>query len=167
MQVYPTGMSFPPLITIMKIVTPTNGGPTQYYLSRPLPNVKMNGQQVNVTIKAPQPITFATQTTDMHISFADKSKDEQQYAAEFAATAYELMSVYSTATIRDAHLPPSMGVVSNILGGNVGFLPSAKPIDYVNISADARDLGKSALRGVPDFLLPKYANPDDWYPDPA
>ena len=90
----------------------------------PLPNVTQPGP-VTLTFRAPQPIAFATQTTDLHINF-DKP-DEKTFAAAFAATAYELMSVYSTATIRDAYLPPAMGVVANVLGGNVGFLPSAAP----------------------------------------
>jgi hypothetical protein len=162
MQVRPT-TGIPPLITIIKIVTPVSG-PTQYYLSRPVPGVT-GPTTMQLQFLAPQPIAYAAQTNNIRINF-DKQPAEKPFAAAFAATAYELMSVYSTATIRDAQLPPAMGVVENVIGGNVGFLPSAKPIDYVNITADVRDLGKSALRGVPNFADPAYPE-SKWYPDPA
>ncbi len=161
MQVIPPrGNTLPPLITIMRIAKVD--GVTKYYLSMPIPNVTQP-KQVDLTFKAPQPIAFATQTTDLFRNIAFGNDDVRKFAAAFAATTYELMSVYSTATIRDAFLPPAIGVVSNVIGGNVGFLPTADPIDYVNISADARDLGKSALRGVPNFMT----DTTGWYPDPS
>ena len=55
-------------------------------------------------------------------------------------------------------------IVHESIGGNVWHLPTAAPTDYVNISGDARDLVKSALRGVPNY----YTAPEkDWYPRPS
>jgi hypothetical protein len=160
MQVVPQSSGIPPLITIMKIVT-QNDGTKKYYLSAPVPGVT-DETTMPFRFQAPQPIILNNQATNFGINF-DKEPEKKPFAAAFAATVYELMSVFSTATIRDAYLPGSMGIVENVLGGNVGFLPTASPTNYVNISADARDLIKSALRGVPDFATDKTG----WYPDPA
>jgi hypothetical protein len=64
-----------------------------------------------------------------------------------------------------------MELIGNSIGGNVGFLPTANYSDgkggivaLKNISADVRDILKSALRGVPDFTqVPE----TQWYPNPA
>ena len=75
-----------------------------------------------------------------------------------------MLSVFSTAPRKVPALPGSMELVGNSIGGNVGFLPTAEPINYKNISANVRDLVKSALRGVPDFA----AYPESqWYPPPS
>jgi hypothetical protein len=146
------------LTTIMKMTT-INGVQT-VYLSAPVPGVTAPTQET-FTFSAPQPISFADQTKDIPLAFAPA---EQQYAREFAATVYEVLSVFSTAPRQVPALSGSLEVVGNSIGGNVGFLPTAVPVNYVNISADARDLVKSALRGVPNFAT--YPE-TDWYPDPS
>lgn len=158
MQVTGGGISF--LTTILKIVTVN--GVQQYFLSRPVPGVT-SPTAISFTFKPPQGIAFTSETTNIPLEF--KTTDAQAYAKDFAATVYEAMSVFSTADTRDAHLPSSMAIVENVIGGNVGFLPTAdaKPV-YVNISADARDLVKSALRGVPDFNTSPESK---WYPPPS
>jgi len=145
--------------TILKIAT-VNGVQT-IYLSAPVPGVT-SPTQATFTFSAPQPIAFANQTTNIPIKFTTPA--DQQYAEAFAATVYEVLSVFSTAPRQVPALPGSMEVVGNSIGGNVGFLPTAKPINYVNISADVRDLVKSALRGVPNFAT----SPESlWYPPPS
>ena len=148
-----------PLITIIKKVV--EKGVTSYYLSQPLPST---GPQL-LTFSRPRPISYAAQTQPIRIDFEKDSKDTQEFAKKFAATVYEALSVYSTAfnngTIR---IPMPSWIVSQTIGGNVGYLPTAAPTNYVSISADARDLAKSALRGVPNFN--DYAE-KDWYPPPS
>lgn len=148
-----------PLITIMKKVV--KNGVTYYYLSQPLPSA---GSQT-LTFSKPRPISYVAQTQPIHINFEKDSAEMQRFARKFAATTYESLSVYSTAfnngTIR---IPMPAWIVSQTIGGNVGYLPTANPINYVNISADARDLAKSALRGVPNFN--NYPE-KDWYPAPS
>ena len=78
--------------------------------------------------------------------------NDAAFAKSFAATVYELLSNYSTVPVNHSQLPnPSMDVVYEAIGGNVGFLP-ANVNDLTAITADVRDLGKSALRGVPNFI---------------
>jgi hypothetical protein len=147
------------LTTIVKIAT-LDSGVQEYYLSAPVPGVTAP-TQANFTFQAPQPIAFANQTANIPLSFAPQ---HQAYSRDFAATVYEVLSVFSTANRQVPALPGSMEVVGNSIGGNVGFLPTAAPVNYVNISADVRDLVKSALRGVPNFnTYPE----TDWYPDPS
>jgi hypothetical protein len=153
-----TGGGITGLTTILKIATA--GNQQTIYLSAPVPGVTAPTQET-FAFSAPQPIAFADQTTNIPLKFAP---DQQPYAREFAATVYEVLSVFSTAPRQVPALPASMEVVGNSIGGNVGFLPTASPINYVNISADVRDLVKSALRGVPNFA----AYPEtEWYPDPS
>ena len=66
----------------------------------------------------------------------------------------------------------SMDVVYEAIGGNVGFLPP-NVHDLTAITADVRDLGKSALRGVPNFITYTQQGSDSqwqpgaWYPPPS
>jgi hypothetical protein len=153
-----TGGGITALTTIMKMTTVD--GVQTVYLSAPVPGVTAPTKET-FTFSAPQPIAFADQTKDIPLAFAPA---KQLYAKAFAATVYEVLSVFSTAPRHVPALPGSMEVVGNSIGGNVGFLPTALPVNYVNISADVRDLVKSALRGVPNFA----AYPEtEWYPDPS
>jgi hypothetical protein len=154
-----TGGGITRLTTILKITTVQ--GVQQVYLSAPVPN----HAPATFTFSKPQPIAFAGQATIIPMKFTTVA--EQQFAAAFAGTVYEILSVFSTAPRQVPALPGSMEVVGNSIGGNVGFLPTATPIDYVNISADVRDQIKSVLRGVPDFTKPPYDNPATWYPAPS
>jgi hypothetical protein len=154
-----TGGGITRLTTIVKITM--EKGVQKVYLSAPVPN----HSKATFTFSKPQPIAFDDEATVIPLEFATLA--DKKFAAEFAATVYEILSVFSTAPRQVPLLPGSMEVVGNSIGGNVGFLPTAKPINYVNISADVRDLIKSALRGVPDFTKAPYDNPDTWYPDPS
>jgi hypothetical protein len=154
-----TGGGINALTTIVRIAT-LDSGVQEYYLSAPVPGVTAP-TQASFTFSAPQPIAYADQTTNIPLAFAPQ---RPPYSVAFAATVYEVLSVFSTASRQVPELPGSMEVVGNSIGGNVGFLPTAAPVNYVNISADVRDLVKSALRGVPNFnTYPE----TDWYPDPS
>ncbi|WP_165251234.1 hypothetical protein [Paludisphaera soli] len=153
-----TGAGITALTTIVKIETVNNV--QTIYLSAPIPGVSAP-TQAELTFTAPQPIAFADQATIIPLRFPPA---RQAYAKQFAATVYEVLSVFSTAPRKVPALPGSMEVVGNSIGGNVGFLPTALPTNYVNISADVRDLVKSALRGVPDFV--QYGE-SLWYPPPS
>lgn len=155
-----TGGGITGLTTILAIKNVN--GVQKVYLSAPVPGVTAPGR-ADFTFSAPQPIAYADQTTDLSLRFPPA---QQKYATAFAATVYETLSVFSTAPRKVPALPASLELVGNSIGGNVGFLPTAKPINYVNISADVRDLVKSALRGVPDFADPRYPE-RTWYPTPS
>ncbi|WP_165070584.1 hypothetical protein [Paludisphaera rhizosphaerae] len=157
-----TGGGITGLTTIIAIKTDTNGL-QHVYLSAPVPGVTAP-TQASLTFSAPQPIAFAGETTRIYFKFPDA---KEKFAQAFAATVYEVLSVFSTTPKRIAALPNSMEIVGNSIGGNVGFLPTAEPIDYVNISADVRDLVKSALRGVPDFTDAAKYPESMWYPAPS
>lgn len=134
---------------------------TKYYLSSPLRGVPLPGP-VALTFSRPAGIAYASQTTNIPIRFSKPA--ELANAKAFSTVVYELLSVFSTAAPQNDALPGSMSDVENVIGGGVGYLPTGtKDVNYFNISADARDLIKSALRGVPDF------NTDDekWYPAPS
>jgi len=153
-----TGGGISALTTIVKL-TIVEGVQTAY-LSAPIPGVT-SPATTTLTFSPPPPIAFAEQASPITLKFQPALRP---YAREFAATVYEVLSVFSTAPRKVPALPGSMEVVGNSIGGNVGFLPTAEPINYVNISADVRDLVKSALRGVPDFI--KYPE-GQWYPAPS
>lgn len=160
-------------ITILKI-DPTNN---QIYLSAPVPP-----STTSFTFLAPQAIMYSNdpglQTNLINPNgFKNDPKfgNLTSFAYSFAQTVYEMMNVYSTTSktqLQATKLPNlSMAVVYEAIGGNVGFLPTAA---FSNISADARDLGKSVLRGVPDFTtyttIPKTDadwKPGSWYPPPS
>ena len=84
------------------------------------------------------------------------------------------MSNYSTVPVNHSQLPNrSMDVVYEAIGGNVGFLPS-NVNTLTAITSDVRDLGKSVLRGVPNFLTypdqhttDSQWQPGYWYPPPS
>lgn len=159
-------------ITILK----TDPSKYQIYLSAPVPS-----STTSFTFLAPQAIAYnndkGLQTNLIDPKGFSKTPygDITSFAYSFAETAYEMVNVYSTtskAQLQATKLPNlSMAVVYEAIGGNVGFLPTAA---FSNISADVRDLGKSALRGVPDFNVypntyTKDANwkPGAWYPPPS
>ena len=68
-------------------------------------------------------------------------------------------------TVKPGTANASIPLLGNIIGGNVG--PAFLPNENAAIQAAITNQIKSALRGVPDFTSPRYANPSQWYPDPA
>jgi hypothetical protein len=172
MQVTNPARTLQPLITIIKIVTQVNG-PTLYYLSRPVPGVT-GPTTMNLAFSKPQPIAFSS-TPGLNTGLINPTGfgPDAAFAKAFAASVYEMMSAYRT-VVNETGLPNDMNLIYEAIGGNVGHLPTAKPIDYVSISADVRDLGKAVLRGVPNFLTypDTHASdsdwkPGDWYPPPS
>jgi hypothetical protein len=165
-------------ITIVKVAGPTTADPNNYqiYLSAPVPKAT-----TSFTFLAPTMTTLVGSTDKgLQTNLIDPNGfgDNKAFATEFAATIYEMLSVYSTVSpeqLKATLLPSnSMAVVYEAIGGNVGFLPTAQPVNYADISADVRDLGKSVLRGVPNYLT--YPNtfttdanwkPGAWYPPPS
>lgn len=82
-------------------------------------------------------------------------------AAAFAGSVYEAMLIESPATLLAANnLPNTMNVVDNVIKFNANLV-NANP----NLVGQARDVVKSILRGVPDYLADN--NELHWYPDPS
>jgi hypothetical protein len=137
------------------------------YLSAPVP-----ASTTSFTFSKPDLINTYGDPVNVNLINANAFGNDKAFADAFAASVYETMSVYSTIQNPTVpQLPRSMGVVYESIGGGVGHLPTSA---FVNISADVRDLGKSVLRGVPDFN--KFPNtnvpdsqwkPGDWYPPPS
>lgn len=163
-----TGQGIAGLITIEKISEDRK----TVYLSAPVPQ-GLKDQTVTFTFSKPEAInTYNDPNVNLSLVNANGFGTDKKFADAFAASVYETMAVYSTIqnpTIPE--LPRSMGLVFECIGGGVGHLPTSV---FVNISADVRDLGKSVLRGVPDFN--KYPNtnttdaqwkPGAWYPPPS
>jgi hypothetical protein len=172
MQVTNPAKTLQPLITIIKIVTQVNG-PTLYYLSRPVPGVT-GPTTMNLAFSKPQPIAFSS-TPGLNTDLINPTGfgSDAAFAQAFSASVYEMMSAYST-VVNKTGLPNDTNLIYEAIGGNVGHLSTAKPVNYVNISADVRDLGKSVLRGVPNFLTYPDTHtsdndwkPGDWYPPPS
>ncbi len=161
-----TGNGISGLKTVVKIVG------NQLYLSAPV--VLAAGQTYQFTVSNPPTIAYSNDrglnaNLLKNVNFgADAS-----FASQFAATVYELLSNYSTVPENHSRLPNrSMDVVYEAIGGNVGFLPS-NVNKFTQITSDVRDLGKSALRGVPNFITYSQQGADSqwqpgaWYPPPS
>ncbi len=165
-----TGNGISSLTTILKIV-PT-AGQQMLYLSAPVPLA--NGQTATFQVANPQPIAYSnTPGLRTNLIIAGAFGPDAAFARAFGATVYELMSNYSTVPVNHSLLPNAMDVIYEAIGGNVGFLPDNVK-GFTAITADVRDLGKSALRGVPNFLTyPDQLKSDadwrlgDWYPSPS
>jgi hypothetical protein len=165
-----TGQGISGLTTILRIATVNNL--ETLYLSAPVPQA-LNGQTVAFTFSKPQPIQFGDDPgLQTNLINPGGFGQDASFATAFAASVYELMSVYSTIPAKQTNLPyRSMDLVYEAIGGNVGFLPTAA---YTQISSDVRDVGKSVLRGVPDFGVYKDQHTTDaewtpgaWYPPPS
>jgi hypothetical protein len=112
------------------------------------------------TFSKPETIAFDSEATGKFpLTFTTPA--DQATAALFAGAVYEVLSVFSTAPRQVPALSGSMELMGNSIGGNVGFLPTKT---IVAISADVRDVLKSALRGVYNFSK---VSESQWYPDPS
>jgi hypothetical protein len=163
MKVTDPGGTIKNLVTILKI----SDDKTKVYLS-----ASVDPTLTSFIFSKPDPITTGGDQVNMNLIDPNGFGTDKPFADAFAASVYETMSVYST--IQDLTIPEltkSFNVVYESIGGGVGHLPTAS---FVNISADVRDLGKSVLRGVPDFVT--YPNqfttdgqwkPGAWYPPPS
>src|SRR5262249_34008510 len=170
------GVDITPLITILKI-DHTN---KKVYLSQPIPNVTA-GQSVTATFAKPAAIdTFGDTFTTFDIddtkfdTYPNGTPITLADVKQFAGNVYESLSVFSTIIPRKVPLlPGSLELIGNSIGGNVGFLPTANygpenaRVALQNISANVRDILKSALRGIPDFADTARFPEATWYPDPA
>jgi hypothetical protein len=162
-----TGAGITGLTTILKI----SADMKTIYLSAPVPVA--NGQMATFTFSNPPAIAFSGDPgLQTNLINASGFGQDASFANAFAASVYEMLSVYSTIPVNKTGLPNrSMDVVYEAIGGNVGFLPTSA---FTLISSDVRDLGKSVLRGVPNFITyPDQHTPDsqwkpgDWYPTPS
>ncbi len=167
-----TGQGISGLTTILKIGTVK--GLQTLYLSAPVPQA-LNGQTVTFNVANPQPIAYSNDPgLNENLINADGFGDDSSFATAFAGSVYELLSNYSTVPVNHSQLPSrSMDVVYEAIGGNVGFLPS-NVNTLTAITSDVRDLGKSVLRGVPNFLAypdqhttDSQWQPGSWYPPPS
>jgi hypothetical protein len=157
--------------TVLNIAKKTTDGVTTYtvYLSAPVPS----GKNVSFTFSKPAGIPYSNDPgLETNLINPDGFGADKPFAVAFAGSVYEMMSVYGTIPKKHTLLPNrSMDLVYEAIGGNVGFLPTAA---FVRISENVRDLGKSVLRGVPDFLAYPDQHATDsqwklgyWYPPPS
>ncbi len=161
-----TGNGITALTTILKIVG------NQLYLSAPV--ALAAGQQYQFNVSNPQAIAFSNDTgLNENLLNNVNFGGDASFANQFSATVYELLSNYSTVPVNHSKLPNrSMDVVYEAIGGNVGFLPP-NVNGLTAITADVRDLGKSALRGVSNFITYTQQGsdaqwqPGAWYPPPS
>jgi len=167
-----TGQGISGLITILRIATVK--GMQTLYLSAPVPQA-LNGQTVTFTVSNPPPIAYSNDPgLNENLINADGFGNDASFATAFAGSVYELLSNYSTVPVNHSQLPNrSMDVVYEAIGGNVGFLPP-NVNTLTAITADVRDLGKSVLRGVPNFIAypdqhktDSQWQPGFWYPPPS
>jgi hypothetical protein len=167
-----TGQGISGLITILRITT--NKGIQTLYLSAPVPQA-LNGQTLTFTVSNPPPIAYSNDPgLNENLINADGFGNDASFATAFAGSVYELLSNYSTVPVNHSQLPNrSMDVVYEAIGGNVGFLPP-NVNTFTAITSDVRDLGKSVLRGVPNFLTypdqhktDSQWQPGFWYPPPS
>ncbi len=167
-----SGQGIVGLISIVKIATVD--GKQTLYLSAPVPK-GLSGQTVSFQVANPPPIAFSNDPgLDDNLINANGFGNHAAFATAFAASVYEVLSNYSTVPVNHSLLPNrSMDVVYEAIGGNVGFLPDNVK-NFTAITSDVRDLGKSVLRGVPDFI--RYPDqhktdsqwqPGFWYPPPS
>lgn len=94
----------------------------------------------------------------------DFTNEDPSFVAAFAQNVYLVMSTMGR-TVKPGTTNAAIPLLGNIIGGNVG--PSFLPSQNASIQSTITNQIKSALRGVPDFTSPAYANPSLWYPDPA
>ena len=138
-----TGSGISGLNTILKIATVNNM--QTLYLSAPVPQA-LNGFTVPFNFSKPQLIAYNNDPglkTDL--INANGFGNHAAFATAFAASVYEVMSVYSTVPEKHTLLPnSSMDLVYEAIGGNVGFLPP-NVNKLTAITSDVRDLGKSVL----------------------
>jgi hypothetical protein len=162
------------LTTILKIVTDPKTNLQTVYLSAPVPGVTAP-TQATFFFSAPQPIAYSNDPgLQTNLINENGFGNDAVFAKAFAGSVYELMSAYSTIPDKHTLLPNrSMDLVYEAIGGNVGFLPpNVKNLKA--ITNDVRDLGKSVLRGVPNFItyLDQHVpdsqwKPGFWYPPPS
>ena len=168
-----TGQDISGLTTILRIATVK--GLQTLYLSAPVPQA-LNGQTVTFSVSNPQPIAYSNDPgLNENLINADGFGNDASFATAFAGSVYELLSNYSTVPVNHSQLPNrSMDVVYEAIGGNVGFLPP-NVNTLTAITSDVRDLGKSVLRGVPNFITYPDQHATDsqwqpgffWYPPPS
>jgi hypothetical protein len=167
-----SGQGISGLTTIMRIATVKNK--EMLYLSAPVPQA-LNGQTVDFNFSNPQPIAYSNDPGLLtNLINPNGFGTDAAFATEFAASVYETMSAYSTVPVKHTLLPnSSMDLVYEAIGGNVGFLPP-NVNTLTAITSDVRDLGKSILRGVPNFLTypdqhttDSQWQPGFWYPPPS
>lgn len=134
------------------------------------------GDQVNqtYTFKAPQPLP-STPDSLFILDFSRDPKEPSRVPLEFARTVYLTMA--SMAQIPKnpdkAAAPHVLELMNNVIGGNMGQIFQTEPQRFseagLTISAIIRDMIKSELRGVSDFLkFPEFdGNKQIWYPAPS
>lgn len=176
-----TGAGINNLTTILKIVPTTTNMVTTYtvYLSAPVPQTTTSFTFLAPALTGANAGVPFTNDPGLQLDLVTKGAGftYEKDAIAFGANVYEMLSTYGTISqtqLKNDLLPNlSMAVVYEAIGGNVGHLPTALPVDYVNISADVRDLGKSVLRGVSNFLTTTPPPPNTpwnvgyWYPPPG
>ena len=144
-----------PLVTIMKVATVN--GVTTYYLSQPL----ATGGQQQLMFSKPSPITYAPR----HRRSPSISTRHRSPRRNSPTSSRRPSTRRRASTARPTPGPrcsPGRSWPSRRRSGATS--DTCHPKNYVNISADARDLAKSALRGVPNYNTTPESG---WYPKPS
>lgn len=117
------------------------------------------------SFQAPQAVPRSSEVQPFALSFNAATKAT---ALEFSEAVYSVMSAMSTVPVLPNSGSPSSQLITNVLGGNIGFIPGINPGANAipEISNEIRDQIKSVMRGVYDFrLVPETTGL--WYPNPA
>jgi hypothetical protein len=162
-------------VTILAIAGDTNtNSVTLSQLARA--DHPLSEKQIYTFVK-PQPLPV----TPASLYTFDFSKDPPQEPARvplvFAKKVFQIMASMAQIpknTDPDFKTPHLLELMTNVVGGNVGFIFDTNArrfsIDGLAISAMIRDIIKSVLRGVTDFMkFPEFDSSNNrvWYPEPS
>lgn len=151
--------------TVLKIV-----GNTVYLSQIPSADTPTN-QQYTFGLPTAKALPTSPFTTPYTLSFDTARLPKNPPTPDpllFAGAVYEAMAVEATAPMPkppNNYLPGTMYVVDNVIKFNANI-----PTNYENswsktVVAEVRDIVKSILRGVVDYVADP--NQNHWYPDPA
>jgi hypothetical protein len=157
----PTGI--PSGTTILKIV-PNAQGLLDIYLSQ-IPATGTPASQL-YTFSKPQPIPIDAQSAPYTTPFNLTFDTDAAYAQTFAGSVYEAMSAEEGLN-PSPYLPDTMSLVGNVIQFYAKLPGFDKPDTGPLLVANVRDIVKSILRGVPDYLSPSYSDQSLWYPTPS
>jgi hypothetical protein len=169
-----TAPTLPKGATVLKIV-----GNTVYLSQIPNgpaspPSPPQKPVTYTFTLPTMTPLKSSPYTTPYTLAFNDNQLKMNTPAVPnplaFAGQIYEAMAVEATATGTFPappanYLPPTMYVVDNVIKFNADIPTGTKNGWTDKVIAEVRDIVKSILRGVVDFVATP--NPKLWYPAPA
>jgi hypothetical protein len=102
-------------------------------------------------------------TTPYTLTF---SPADTPFAQQFGASVYEAMAAEQGLN-PSPYLPDAMSTVGNVIQFYAKLPGYTNPDTGPLLVAQVRDVVKSILRGVPDYLNPVYSDQSLWYPNPV